>query len=311
MSKVSVLMSVYNTCEEFLREAIESILNQTYKDFEFLIINDGSKNNAEDVINSYDDSRIRYIKNEQNLGLIGSLNKGLELASGDYIARFDSDDKSRPERLEKQVKFMDENPQVGLLGAQYQSFPKVRVSDGFTNNKDIKEAMLINCNQFGHPTVMIRKSMLNGLKYDKNALYVEDYKLWLDMMPLCDFANLPEVLLDYRKHKGSICRNKNNTIIQNSNVQKIMFEAQEKYFSINCEKPLSLIKNLNDNKQIVVEDLLSVVDFVNEVEKETEKYVAPYRLNHIWAKWAVKKCKKNFSFYKHLFKKDLQIFFEK
>ena len=92
MVKVTVLMSVYNTEESFLREAIESILNQTFKDFEFLIINDGSTNNAETVIRSYNDSRINYVLNEQNLGLIASLNKGLALAKGEYIARFDSDD---------------------------------------------------------------------------------------------------------------------------------------------------------------------------------------------------------------------------
>ena len=128
MPRVSVLMSVYNTEEDFLRDAIKSILNQTFTDFEFLIINDGSKNNAEEVILSFNDDRIKYILNEKNLGLIDSLNKGLSLAQGEYIARFDSDDISSNKRLEKQVEFMDKNPNVGLLGTQYESFPKKRTT---------------------------------------------------------------------------------------------------------------------------------------------------------------------------------------
>ena len=110
MSKplVSVLMAVYNG-EKYLLEAIESILNQTYTNFEFLIINDGSTDSTEEIILSYSDQRIRYIKNEQNLKLIASLNKGLDLAKGKYIARMDADDISLPDRLEKQVNFLERN----------------------------------------------------------------------------------------------------------------------------------------------------------------------------------------------------------
>ena len=100
---VSVLMSVYNARADELRQAIESILNQTYKNFEFIIINDGSTNDTEDVILSYEDKRIRYVKNEVNLKIIASLNKGLKLCRGKYIARLDADDYSAPTRLEKQV----------------------------------------------------------------------------------------------------------------------------------------------------------------------------------------------------------------
>lgn len=112
---VSVLMSVYNARPDELRQSIESILNQTFKDFEFIIINDGSTNETKEVILSYEDERIRYVENETNLKIITSLNKGLKLCRGKYIARLDSDDYSAPTRLEKQVKYMEEHPNVGGL----------------------------------------------------------------------------------------------------------------------------------------------------------------------------------------------------
>lgn len=313
MPKVSVLMSVYNTEEEFLREAIESILSQTFADFEFLIINDGSKNNAEEVILSYKDDRIRYILNEKNLGLIDSLNKGLVLAQGEYIARFDADDISLPQRLEKQVKFMDENPNVGLLGTQYESFPKKRISNLLTDSKLIKETLLVESNQFGHPTVMIRKSVLDNynLQYDKQALHVEDYKMWLEIAKVTDVANLNNVLLYYRRHSGSICSN--NVIKQNLNVQKIMFMAQGEFFGINADEQLKTIEKLQNKENISAHDLEKITEFVNQVrEKMKEKtFTIEYRLNHQFAKFALKKCKKDFGYLKMALTGKLKTFYEK
>ena len=113
--KVTVLMPVYN-CEKYLRESIESILNQTFKDFEFLIINDGSSDKSAEIVESYNDNRINFVQNEKNIGLAASLNRGLDIAKGEYIARMDADDISLPERLEKQVRFMETNPQIGICG---------------------------------------------------------------------------------------------------------------------------------------------------------------------------------------------------
>ena len=115
--KLSVIMPVYNTKEEFLREAVESILNQTYTDYELIIIDDGSTNNVEEVINSYKDKRIVYIRQE-NTGIVGALNNGWNHAKGEYIARMDSDDVSYPDRFEKQAMFLDNNPDISLVGGQ-------------------------------------------------------------------------------------------------------------------------------------------------------------------------------------------------
>lgn len=313
MPKVSVLMSVYNTKEKFLREAIESILSQTFTDFEFLIVNDGSQNNSEEVILSYKDDRIKYIINEKNLGLVGSLNKGLKIAQGEYIARFDADDISLPQRLEKQVKFMDENPNVGLLGTQYESFPKKRISNLLTDSKLIKETLLVESNQFGHPTVMIRKSVLDNynLQYDKRALHMEDYKMWLDISKVTEIANLSEILLHYRRHPGSTCSK--NVVEQNLNVQKFLFMAQSEFFGINADEQLKTIEKLQNKENISAHDLEKITEFVNQVrEKMKEKnFTIEYRLNHPFAKYALKKCKKDFNYFKILISGRLKTFYEK
>ena len=313
MCKISVLMPVYNTPKDFLKEAIDSILNQTFKDFEFLIINDGSTNNAEDIILSYEDKRIKYIKNEKNLGLIDTLNKGIELAQGEYIARFDSDDISLPERLEKQYNYMINNPQVGVLGTQYESFPKRKVSNLATKNDTIKEILLLDSNTIGHPTVMIKKSILldNNVRYDKQALYVEDYKMWLDLIDKTEFANLEDILLKYRRHNESIC--KQNSQKQNINVQKIMFEAQAKYFNINANTIVEIIERLKNNQKIKTNDLLEISNFANEIKKlaQQKNFSTEYKLNHIFSKFILKKCEKDFLYFKLYLSKKLNLFFEK
>ncbi len=202
MPKVSVIMPVYNTKEEYLREAIESILNQTYNDFEFIIVNDGSTNNAEEVILSYKYERIKYVKQE-NSGVAAALNKGLEKADGEYIARMDSDDISLPERFEKQVNFLDNNCDIAILGTAFELFGK----ENFT----ISHMMYPKILDFyhgcflGHPTVMFRKSEFDkyGLKYNPNYK-CEDYELWSRAIKVLKICNLPDILLKYRTHDKNI-----------------------------------------------------------------------------------------------------------
>jgi len=198
-------MAVYNG-EKYLREAIESILDQTYTNFEFLIINDGSSDKTEEIILSYNDKRIRYIKNEQNLKLIASLNKGLDLAKGKYIARMDADDISMPKRLEKQVEFLEKHPKVGLLG----TWVRTR---GLKENYDVHfeqghskiRARLFLTNYIHHPTVMVRMDVLNinNLHYP-NVPHAEDYALWIKLSEYCELEIFPEVLLNYRVHEQNI-----------------------------------------------------------------------------------------------------------
>jgi len=302
MPKISVIMPVYNTEEKYLKEAIESILNQTFADFEFIIIDDGSSNNAQEVILSYKDSRILYIKNEQNLGLIKTLNKGLDLAKGEYIARMDSDDISLAERFQKQTDFLDKNSEVDILGTWFNCIPRDRVIETFTADEEIRECMLINSNNIGHPTVMIRKSTVDDLKirYDETYLYVEDYALWLSLIDKVKFANVPEILLNYRIHEKSVCQTKE--LEQSLNVQKIMVLAQGKYFGIDNENVLNVIEKLKTNQNIDSQDLLAINNFAEQIKIMMKRrgFKCQYDMNKSFYKFAVRKCKKDFLFLKLL-----------
>ncbi len=203
--RISVLLPVYNG-ERFLHEAIDSILQQTFPDFELLILNDGSTDSTEEIIRSYSDSRIRYLKNEQNLRLIATLNKGIEHAKGTYIARMDADDVAMPKRLEKQYSFMEMNPQVGLCGTFLQNIGRAQnVVQFSTSDEEIRYRLLFST-YLRHPTVMMRQSVIkqHHLRYNESYLHVEDYKLWRDFAEVSQLAIIPEVLLQYRVHESNI-----------------------------------------------------------------------------------------------------------
>jgi glycosyltransferase involved in cell wall biosynthesis len=208
--RVSVIMSVYNGAK-YLRPAIDSILGQTFKDFEFVIINDGSSDSSEKIIESYNDGRIRLVS-RRNKGLTASLNEGLGLAIGEFIARMDSDDISSPDRLEKEVAFLDAHPDVGLVGSNYTHIDDKGKKTGlksnvFTSPADLK-ACLVICNQYGHGSVMLRASALAktpGYKgYNPTVGHVEDYDLWVRMSRVVGVANIEESLYLWRKLPGSI-----------------------------------------------------------------------------------------------------------
>ena len=202
--KVSVLMPVYNTKEEFLREAVQSILSQTFKDFEFLILNDSPENTRlEMIIRSFKDKRIKYIQNEKNLGISKSRNKLIDLAKGEYLAVMDHDDISLPERFEKQVAYLDEHPDVGVVGTKKRTISG-QTSSVLTDNHDIKLALMCGC-AIAHPSAMIRKSVLieNNIRYEEEFSPAEDYALWCRLIPFTKFHNLDELLFLYRDHAGN------------------------------------------------------------------------------------------------------------
>jgi glycosyltransferase involved in cell wall biosynthesis len=204
--KISVLMPVYNTKEEYLREAIESILNQTYMDFEFIIVNDGSINNAENVILSYKDKRVRYYKNDTNLGLPETRNILISLAKGEYVAIMDSDDISFPERFAKQVDYLDAHQDVSLVSANTENFP---INNAVKYPENVDYFTILKGCWINNPVVMYRKADFEkyNLKYDMKYRYAEDYELWSRAIRHLKFVNLPDILLKYRCHKDSFCNN--------------------------------------------------------------------------------------------------------
>jgi len=212
--RVTVLMSVYNG-ERFLGEAIESIINQSYGNFEFLIINDGSTDSTLNIIKSYSDSRIVLINNIVNLGLTKSLNKGLSFAKGEFIARMDADDISHKSRFEKQVKYLDMHPEVVLLGSQARIINKegiVLKSPKFRNRPTSAISIRFYCmfnNPFIHSSVIMRKNIIWNKYggYSTSFSTSQDYYLWCRVLYEHDCRNLNEPLIDFRWHSKSISSN--------------------------------------------------------------------------------------------------------
>jgi glycosyltransferase involved in cell wall biosynthesis len=212
---VSVLMSVYirerddDIALHHLRQAIESILNQTFTDFEFLIVSDGSSAASRGVILSYGDARIRLVENETNIGLTKSLNRGLMLARARFVARQDADDISAPERLAKQVAFLEANPAIALVGSWYKEIDaqgafrhRIRLP---ADPVDLRWSLLFLC-PFAHSAAMLRKDLvLNEVGgYCETYHYAQDHDLWLRIARRLPVTNLPAYLIDYRIHPQSL-----------------------------------------------------------------------------------------------------------
>lgn len=228
MPKISVVMPAYNA-EKYIGESIDSILNQTYGDFEFIIINDGSRDSTKEIILSYSDNRIVYLENEINSGIVVTLNKGLKYATGEYIARMDADDIAVAERLEKQIEFMEKNKDVGVLGTGICIFgedvqEQARV---FTTNPEQLKAELIFNSCIAHPTVMMRSNILknNGLSYDLEYAGAEDYNLWWKIAKVSRIATIPDLLVKYRIHSSQITKKKDEKYY------KMMIKLMEERFS--------------------------------------------------------------------------------
>lgn len=199
---ISVILPAYNA-QNTIGETIQSIITQTYRDWELIVINDGSTDDTKGVVMSFNDERIKYIENDENKKLIYTLNRGIELATGEYIARMDADDICHPNRFEKQVEYMESHPDVIVCGTQISYFGSKSTNyqklSFPTDDKHLKRMLsLSTC--FAHPTVMIRKSALieSGCRYDHNYKNAEDYSLWIDLMNYGKFGNLPDYLLYYR-----------------------------------------------------------------------------------------------------------------
>ncbi|MFQ6759860.1 MAG: glycosyltransferase [Alphaproteobacteria bacterium] len=201
--RVSVLTPIYNTNPAHLREMIESILSQTFTDFEFLILNDSPDNTEiEKIVLGYAkrDKRVRYAKNEKNMGITPSRNKLLDMARGEYVAIFDHDDISVPTRLAQQVAYLDTHPSVDVVSGWLQYFGadnSVWRTPEF--DTDIRIMLCDGC-YIAHTAAMIRKSVLtdNNIKYEEFYTPAEDYMLWVRLMDVTHFYNIPDVLVKYR-----------------------------------------------------------------------------------------------------------------
>ena len=197
---VSIIIPVYNA-HDYITECIESIINQTHTSIEIIIIDDASTDDSLEIVRSFNDIRLRIIRNEKNLGLATSVNNAIKISQGAFIARMDADDIAFPQRIEKQLSFLLSNPTISILGTAMQSIGHSDYLHQFplTHSK-CKVQLLFNvC--FGHPTVMFRKSVFDSVEnyyQDELQQYSEEYELWCRLVDRVTFANLPEALILYR-----------------------------------------------------------------------------------------------------------------
>lgn len=209
MPIISVLLPAYNS-GLYIKEAISSILNQTFTDFELLIFNDGSNDNTEEIILSFNDERIIYKKYACNVGYLSLLNEGIEMAKGNYIARMDADDISMPTRFESQIAFLEENPDVGICGTWMEIIGKdSEVARTPVSFEDVVYVMFFG-SPMAHPTIMMRMDLIQKfkLRYEIFFYYAEDYQLFSEAFFHFKLANLPLVLLKYRIHNSQISNTK-------------------------------------------------------------------------------------------------------
>ena len=197
---VSVVMAAHNE-EAHIAEAIDSVLAQTFGDFELIVVNAGSTDSTAEIVRSFKDERIVFIDNRENQKLRAALNAGLEIARGKYIARADADDINVPQRLEMQVAFLEEHDEIGVLGGAYLLHPpQKKCARRFPKTHDECMRKLMHTPCVAHPTVMMRASALGNCRYNGDYILAEDFRLWVDLAKRgVRFANLPQVLVQYRK----------------------------------------------------------------------------------------------------------------
>jgi glycosyltransferase involved in cell wall biosynthesis len=193
----------------FLHEALDSVLAQSFRDFEFIIVDDGSSDGSTEVLDKYAsrDPRIRVLRNASNIGVAQTLNRGLAECRGEYIARMDADDVALPERFAKQVEFMDARPEVGVSGTWFTTFGGI--DDTYRHpedGEDIKISHLLRDSAICHPTAFIRRTLLQttGIRYPEGNFPAQDLWLWIRLGFVSKLANIPEPLLRYRVHPAQI-----------------------------------------------------------------------------------------------------------
>ena len=247
--QISVIMAVYNG-EKYLNDSINGILNQTFEDLEFIIIDDCSKDGTSQILSNQLDPRIIVITNTKNIGLSASLNIGIHKSKGKYIARNDADDISLPERLAIQFDFMEKNSHIGILGTGYNLIEEsgMEISEFIYPTDELEiRWKLLSGPIFPHPTVMMRGSVLrqNNLGYNEKLLATQDYELWIRLMTKTRGTNIPISLINYRQHENSASNSKID--LQESNRLSISIEALKRF---------SVERNVSSEQSLIFSKLL-------------------------------------------------------
>ncbi|MDP2385896.1 MAG: glycosyltransferase [Bacteroidota bacterium] len=275
---VSVLLPAYNA-EKYIAEAIQSVLSQTYVNFELIIVDDGSTDSTGKIIDSFSDKRIKHIVNEKNIGLIATLNKGLTLVKGELVMRMDADDICLPLRMERQVAFLKDKPEIGICGCNYIEFSKSaeRFVTLSSDHNEIYAKMLFNSSVV-HPSLMIRMSLLKDLDvvFDNKFPHAEDYELWSRLIFNCKFSNVNELLFRYRLHEGQVT--KKHKTIQTDSADKVRRNLLKQSGFVFSEEELRVHCLLGSSQRIRSSDELRLLEsWLRNLIKQNEalKIISP------------------------------------
>lgn len=281
--KISVIMSVYNG-EKYLREAIDSILNQTFPDFEFLIVNDASTDSSLKIIQSYDDKRIRLIENDKNIGLTKSLNKAIKQSQGEYIARQDADDISLLNRFEEQLRYLEQHPEVALLGTSVYQIDE----RGRTLGRIIVPAKpgrsLFKENQFNHGSTIFKREAVDRLGgYNELLRYSQDYELWLRMAKYYEVSNLTQALYKLRFHEEAVSL---KHVDESALYHLLALRLARNNLDHKTLEPISnrgikgLYDYLNRNERALFHNLVANICVKgNDIKRARKEYKVAFRLN--------------------------------
>lgn len=271
--RVTVLMPVYNA-GRLVADAVNSILRGHFRDLELLAINDGSTDESDAILRSIDDPRLRIVNNPENLGVVATLNRGLEMAEGALIARMDADDISLPDRLDRQVAFMDANTDVGICGMWAMAFGagtqerKVRAPSSASEI----HVQLFGYNALCHPTVMFRQEALvrHSLRFSSEARHAEDLDLWMRAAEHFPLANIPRVGLRYRVHADQVTRR--YAAEQHQTLSRLRRRQLSLLLPGSSEQDVQLHLNILDvGKALTREELLAAEDWLDRLERANER----------------------------------------
>lgn len=291
---VSVIMPSYN-CERFIGEAIESVLQQTYVNWELIIIDDASVDNSLDIIQKYSDKRIKLFCNESNKGIAESTNRGIEKSKGKYIALLDDDDIAEKRRLFLQVEYMEAHPEIDILGGRttfidemgnvldYSNIPR-------SNPKYIKAVLLFNCLDFMNSTAVIRKNFIekNELSYKNKCYGMQDYRFYIESSKVGNISSINKFVLRHRFHQGNETdRNFNEFPIERKNTyaQFQRYSLQKSGFSL-TEREITLVNNTLTEKGVrcnSIQDLKQLYMIFNKLISQGKKMKIDYleELEHV------------------------------
>lgn len=277
---ISVLMTAYNAAQT-IAETITSVLNQTFPNFEFIIVNDGSTDNTEEIVAGYKDKRIRLLNNSNNMGIIDSANNGLEHCRGEYICRIDADDICHKDRFLHQYRFMERRPNCIVSGTHYRKIKNNKIAKSSSKHffhvrdKKLRVEMLRN-SPLGNPTVMFRKRLITefGLQYDPEYLYCEDYAFFCQAMKYGELHIINRPLVYYRQHSEQISTRYADQQCQNANRirQALIIELVPDISPEELATHLALMTDMNPRSGISDEAVLEWVNKVCKINKEKRLY---------------------------------------